>query len=498
MQQSTSSQITIDLKSDDVYLETFLIDGKNLNKKGWKVSYDNPQDFDNRVKASLGHPLVLYEKTFRDGIKAWDHPVSETGSVTDDIEYQKPYIIGKSVYNKKIKDGLWHSSYKIIHEGAKRFLKSVKESAVELFTSPYIARNVFDDKQNIKSWAIVHNAIVSDPANGKQLAKVSEICEGDAGSTCSGLFTSETASSSSYYNNLPSCGYCLGDSLKEYLHNKKVTSHSLKSENASNIMFDNQQAITSTTGEQQTSNTNPTGTTTNNSDITQQQQTTNPIGKNDVNANASDEQQDNDPQKTIAELTEKLKALETEKQGSNDNTNNYNNDLDQQTKKQESRIANLEKQLVIKDRTSNIEKMLMQAIGMYTNENTGSINEKEYNADLDRLVKKNYDVEDIQELIQAKFVLHQQAKGKLASNNNNNPNKKVGNKASNISPDYDVTSQVSETASSPYTQMNGTDSYTHDNNSVMSQPFVNILNNLSDERFQLRSKFAAKEEGGLI
>ncbi|MDN5845512.1 MAG: hypothetical protein L0H53_04470 [Candidatus Nitrosocosmicus sp.] len=483
----SSSNIIYDSKTDDVFVETFLIDGNHLNDKGWKVSYDNPGDFDNRVKASLGHPLVLYEKKYSDGIKAWDHPISETGSVTDDIEFQKPYIIGKSVHNKKIRDGLWHSSYKIIHEGAKRFLKSIKESAIDLFTSPYVERDVFDDRQNIRNWSIVHNAIVSTPANGKQLAKVTDICEGDAGSTCAGLFTNSTSETASYYDNLPGCGYCLGDSLKQY-----VTSHSSKGENASNIMSDgNQQsAVTSTAiqGQGQTSspNNNTNAEINNNTQQLLQQ------------SEHAPPQEQNDTQKTIAELQDKIKQLEAEKQQSQPAAVAGQTEQDPAvTKKYESRISNLEKQLALKDRTSNIEKMLMQAISMYTDDSTGSINEKEYNADLDRLVQKNYDVEDIQELIQAKFVLHQQATGKLTNNNNpdSSNNSKVGNKASNTSPDYDITSQVSETASTNYTQMNGTDSYTQDNSAVMSQPFVNILNNLSNERFQLRSKFA---KGGLV
>lgn len=361
---SSSSQITIDSKSDDVYLETFLIDGTRLNQKGWKVSYDDPNDFDNRVKASLGHALVLYQKTLPNGLKIWDHPVSETGSVQQDIEYQKPYVIGKSVHNKKIREGLWHSSYKIIHEGAKRFLKSIKESSVNLFTSPYIARNVAEDRQNIRNWAIVHNAIVSDPANDKQLAKVESICEGDAQSTCSGLFASQTTPDDRDRNTASNCGYCLGDSLKDY-----VTSHSFKSETSSNIMSESQNtanagAQTSTTTSNNNNNKTPNTqiNSSNNGQVLEQQQQQQQQGQ---------DQQQNDSEKTIAELKERIKQLEGDKQqGQAEQPTKQDNDVDPVTKKYESRISKLEKQLALKDRTSNVEKMLMQAIGMYTDDTT--------------------------------------------------------------------------------------------------------------------------------
>lgn len=458
--------------NDDVYVECFLIDGTHLNDKGWKVSFDDPQSFDNTVQRSLGHPLVLYEKILPDGKKIWDHPVSETGSVEDDIEFQKPYIIGKAVHNKKVRDGLWHTTYKIINEAAKRFLKTIKERSVSLFTSPHIVRPVLEDRKNIKTWAVVHNAIVSSPANGKQLAKVASICEGDPKSSCASLF----ASMDTPDRLLPKCGYCLGNSLKEY-----VTSHSLKTENSSSMSENSQgQQSTSSVGVSngQTSpignnpnavnNDNRNGTQTILNQTQQQQQ-----GQQHQAGGTAEN--NGDAQQTIAELKARIKELESQ---------SSNNEI---VKNNETRIANLEKELALTKRTAAVEKLLTQAIALYTDDN-GAINEKEYNADLKKLVDSNHNLEEIQELIQAKYVIHQDAKRKL-----------TGNKASNTSPDYDsvVTSQVSESASIHYTEMNGSSSSetktesasTINNASKGSQEFVNVLNHLNTERLALRSKF---------
>lgn len=470
----------MDSKTGDVFLEAFLIDATHLNDKGWKVSYDDPVSYDNTVQRSLGHPLVLYERTIN-GHKIWDHPVSESGSVEEDIEFQKPYIIGKAVHNKKVRDGLWHTTYKIIHEGAKRFLKGVKESAISLFTSPHIVRPVLEDRKNIKRWGVIHNAIVSNPANGKQLAKVASICEGDPNSACASLF----ASMDTPDDKLPKCSYCLGDSLKEYLAN--VTSHSLKTESSSNMSDNSQGQSTGQAGNngQTGSSNNPTN---NNPSINDNGNGTQTIVKSpgpNQQSNQNNQQQeaggnDDSQQKTIEALKTEIEQLKSQ---------NSNNDA---AKNQETRIANLEKELALSKRTGSIEKLLTQAISLYTDD-SGSVNEKEYNADLKKLVESNHNIEEIQELIQAKFVLNQHAKGKL-----------TGNKASNTSPDFDsVTSQVSESASIHYTEMDGSNSNQQSSttttesasitslNKKFSQNYVNVLNHLNSERLALRSRFSS-------
>jgi hypothetical protein len=457
------SQITIDNNTGDVFLEAFLIDATHLNDKGWKVSYDDPVSFDDTVKRSLGHPLVLYEKILpKTGQKVWTHPVSETGDVYDDIEFQKPYIIGKSVHNKKVRDGLWHSTYKIIHEGAKRFLKGVKENSVGLFTSPHIVRPVLEDRQNIKTWGVIHNAIVSLPANGKQLAKVASICEGDAAGACSSLFASMDTSETK-------CGYCLGDSLKEY-----VTSQFLKTE-SSNSMSESSQgqstANTDNNGQTGASNSNPNITNDggNNQQQLLQQQQQQHAGQGQGQGNDAESSQ-----KTIAALEEKIKQLESQ-------NNSQNSNADAITKA-EKRIGDLEKELALNKRTGSIEKLLTQAIGLYTDDNSGVVDEKKYNADLKKLVESNHNLEEIQELIQAQFVLNQHAKGKL-----------TGNKASSDSVDEDqkFSSQVTESASMPmYTEMNAKGEHSSVSGNKQSQNYVNVLNHINNERLSFRSRFS--------
>lgn len=476
--QQQQSQITIDDKTGDVYLEAFLIDALSLNDKGWKVSYDDPDSFDSIVQKSIGHPLVLYEKQLSNGVKVWTHPVSESGDVFDDIEFQKPFVVGKAVHNKKVRDGLWHTTYKIINEGAKRFLKGVKERSISLFTSPHIVRPVLEDRQNIKNWGVIHNAIVSKPANDKQLARVASICEGSPQSACASLFASMDTpdKDGNTKTNGPNCGYCLGDSLKEYI---QVTSHSLKTESSSS-MSDNssgqgQQQATGNNGQAaSTSNNNPainndngngTQTIINQSPSGQQQQQQQQLQQQEGLGN------NDEAQKTIASLRAEIEQLKS--QNSNIDT----------TKNQEKRIANLEKELALTKRTASVEKLLTQAIVLYTDDN-GAINEKEYDTDLKKLVDSNHNLDEIQELIQARFVLHQNAKGKL-----------TGNKASSDSIDEDqkgFSSQVTESASSTYTEMNaiGASTATKSLESKLSQGWVNVLNHLNNERLYSKSRLS--------
>lgn len=464
MSYQQQSQITIDNNTGDVYLEAFLIDALTLNDKGWKVSYDDPVSFDDTVKRSLGHPLVLYEKVLpKTGQKVWTHPVSETGDVYDDIEFQKPYIIGKSVHNKKVGDGLWHSTYKIIHEGAKRFLKGVKESSVGLFTSPHIVRPVLEDRQNIKTWGVIHNAIVSLPANGKQLAKVASICEGDAAGACSSLFASMDTP-----EKIPKCSYCLGDSLKEY-----VTSQFLKTESSNSMSESSQGQFTTNTGNNgQTGASNSNPNITNDGGNNQQQQL---LQQQQQHAGQGQGNDAESSQKTIAALEEKIKQLESQNNSQNSNTDAIT--------KAEKRIGDLEKELALNKRTGSIEKLLTQAIGLYTDDNSGVVDEKKYNADLKKLVESNHNLEEIQELIQAQFVLNQHAKGKL-----------TGNKASSDSVDEDqkFSSQVTESASSRYTEMNarGEHSSITETENKLSQNYVNVLNHINNERLSFRSRFS--------
>lgn len=87
-------EIAIKQEGNDVFVETFLISVVDMNNKGWKVSFDNPSDFDKRVLASKNRPLTLYQTEYQ-GKKIWDHPIAprgesaSSGSIQDDIEFQK-------------------------------------------------------------------------------------------------------------------------------------------------------------------------------------------------------------------------------------------------------------------------------------------------------------------------------------------------------------------------------------------------------------------------
>ena len=171
---------------DRVFVETFLIDAVSTpNKKGWRVSYDNPEDFDSRVLASKNHPLVLYQTPHptKDGEMIFDHPVAPITSleaaadpIRATLEFQKKYTIGHARHFKKVKDGIWHAVYEITNKKAQKFFQKAKEKGVKLYTSPHIVRpSTEPDRTNIKEWALIHNAIVSNPAHNEAIASIKDV-----------------------------------------------------------------------------------------------------------------------------------------------------------------------------------------------------------------------------------------------------------------------------------------------------------------------------------
>ncbi len=149
-----------------LFLETYLID-TTVTKKGKKV---NEQTIDSNVLASRGHPLTLYPKQ-RDDKWIWDHPVIETNSLSDNIELQKKYTIGHEIRMKKVKDGYWNAVYEITDEGAKKLFKEYDGKTIPFYTSTGIIHSSTEDPLDIKNWKIIHNAIVSEPANGFEKAQ---------------------------------------------------------------------------------------------------------------------------------------------------------------------------------------------------------------------------------------------------------------------------------------------------------------------------------------
>lgn len=202
------ANIHYDSDTGDVYLETYLIDALGPNKKGWGIS---PAAVKDRAMASVNHPLTFYRKG-----DIFDHPVAEYGS--DHVfnrSVDRKYAAGYAARIKEVADHIFNAVYKITNKDAKRFLLKLLTDgnrSIPLFTSPGILRNVAagDDRANIKDFTIVHNAIVSHPANDEAKAQIKEVCHAaTANGNCSHLFASMSHSEE--------CPYCMAGAFDYYL-----------------------------------------------------------------------------------------------------------------------------------------------------------------------------------------------------------------------------------------------------------------------------------------
>lgn len=419
---------------DRVFVETFLIDAVGPpNKKGWRVSHDDPEDFDSRVQASKNHPLVLYQAPHptKDGEMIFDHPVAPITSleaaadpIRATIEFQKKYTIGYARHFKKVKDGIWHAVYEITNNKAKRFFQKAKEKGVKLFTSPHIVRpSTEPDRTNIHEWALIHNAIVSNPAHNETIASIKDVKAVSAKYPLdfSSLFASLDTPDSDDDTYELDAEYLLD------IYTNQVTSHGNNNENLTNMAESasiNAAVNTPQQQQQQANLTSPQVSTvtttipgTNQEHITQIPAYSGPQEVSQQNAENQQQQDKQQEQKQEESQLEQLRAqLQAEKQAREQLEQKYAQDT----------------------RKAQIEKLFAPIVGqLYGDPKTGLLNEKEYNTEITRLLKSNHNYDEISEILQARYVLAQYNAAKSAP------------KAEKAS----FTSQESESASFPYTKM---------------------------------------------
>lgn len=417
---------------EDVFVETFLIDAvSSVNKKGWRVSYDNPEDFDRRVQESRNHPLVLFQTKGSRGELIYDHPVAPITSleaaadpVRANIEFQKKYTVGNAVSFKKVKNGIWNAVYKITNKQAKKFFLAAKKKGITLFTSPYIVRPADEpDRQNIHEWALIHNAIVSQPAtNDRQIASVKDVVLGDT-PNLSSLFASLTTEDD------PEPGFSMEKALEDYIF---VTSHdSSDSQNKDMVESASENA------------TNQQVQTTLLPQITQQQQQQQQLPQPIENQTYTYQNGQWIPVEQQQQQQQQPPTNKEEPSTKEEDTTTVNNE----TKTLQKQILALQKQneelqakYAYDTRYGQVERILAPIIkDVYTDAKTGEINEKEYKADVTKWTKGAYTLDEVQELAEARFMRANWPKLQAQA-------AKGGERAS-------VTSQVDETASFPYTAM---------------------------------------------
>jgi hypothetical protein len=404
--------------SEKVFVETFLIDAVSApNKKGWRVSYDNPADFDRRVQDSKNHPLVLFQTPHptKDGEMIFDHPVAPITSLEAaadplraTIEFQKKYTIGYARHFKKVKDGVWHAVYEIVNPKAKKFFKNAKEKGLKLFTSPHIVRPTAEnDRTNIKEWALIHNAIVSNPAHNEAIASIKKIASVVARKAIdfSSLFASmdtPDAEEDTYTELLNA------DELLELVtsHHNNEASNLIMPEIASTAAMGVNPSITAT----ESINTVP-----------------------DVAKTPMEHVDSVNLKSTITSLSNEPDNKPKDEQKTQEE-NKQEQEKDARIAELQARLKDIETKYAQDQRKSSVEKIFAPVVSqLFVDAKTGILDEKAYNAEVKKYANSNLSYEEIQEIIEAKFIKAQAASFKQE-------------RAS-------LTSQVNEMASIPYTKM---------------------------------------------
>ena len=404
---------------DRVFVETFLIDAVSTpNKKGWRVSYDNPEDFDSRVLASKNHPLVLYQTPHptKDGEMIFDHPVAPITSleaaadpIRATLEFQKKYTIGHARHFKKVKDGIWHAVYEITNKKAQKFFQKAKEKGVKLYTSPHIVRpSTEPDRTNIKEWALIHNAIVSNPAHNEAIASIKDVKAVSARYPLdfNQLFASmDTPDTDDSHHQELDAEYLLD------IYTNQVTSHGNNIEQVTNMAETASNNNNAANQSQQQQLSAPTQQPQQGSTVITQ----NPgqPGEHIATIPASQLPQDvtNAPAATENNNQQQAQQEEKEQQEKSSELDTLKAQIDQLTKQNQD----LQQKYAQDTRKAQIEKLFAPVTSqLYADPKTGLLNEKEYNQEIARLVKSNHNYDEIGELIQARYVLAQYNAAKTA------------------------------------------------------------------------------------
>jgi len=411
----------ISSQDNRLFLETYLID-TTVTKKGKKV---NDQSIDSNVLASRGHPLTLYPKQ-RENTWIWDHPVIETNSLSDNIELQKKYTIGHEIRMKKVKDGYWNAVYEIIDEGAKKLFKEYDGKTIPFYTSTGIIHSSVEDPLDIKNWKIIHNAIVSEPANGFEKAQAVDMCSGTE-LACQSILTA------SANTQIP---FCVTAALGNYIS-------SLASFTGSSLHYTMSSETTAQVSQGQTDvksaiNYNPGFTNTNAQTGTGSipaSLTPSMPDTSNVKQDAKTEQKEEVDYKALADqLKSELKQLKTEKeQKDNDN------------KTITERLASLERENSRNARKKPVFALLQQFPEAFPDVKTGHVNQQEYSKTVLEWIDKGYDDKTIQELLEAKVI---KVKNVLQSKSNEQQLKQVYSSVTTPDVSYQSTQMTTASVSS--------------------------------------------------
>ena len=407
-----------------LYLETYLID-TSVTKKSKKV---NETTIDNNVLKSRGHALTLYPRQHDKNNWIWDHPVIETNSLTDNLELQKKYTIGHEIKIKKVKDGYWNAVYEITDAGAKKLLGQYEGKTIPFYTSTGIIHNSSENPLDIKDWRIIHNAIVSQPANGFEKAAMVDMCSGTE-QTCQAILTA------SITHDIP---FCTNAALQNYISSLASLSGSFPYYTMSSETPTAQVSQGNTEAKSGAITYNPGFTDVNAQTgigtIPNSLTPSNPPAQYTQKQEQKAEEKAEVDYKSLADqLKSELKQLKSEKEAK-----------ETENKTVTERLANLERENSRNSRKSQVLTILQQYPEAFHDVTSGQINQQEYSKTVLEWIDKGYDDKTIQELLEAKVI---KVKSVLAQSKSNDQLKQVYSSMTTPDNGYQTTTMTTASTS---------------------------------------------------
>lgn len=417
-----------DDNTGDVLIRLFLIQNEYINKQDWLVG---PNNFDRNVQRSTGHDLVMYPVTLKDGRQILDHPEYKTATaseINDSLANQQKYSIGKAVLNKKYSPSKYHAIYRITDpDAAKWFIENSDDQGnlkVPIFTSPGI---LYTDKTKYgwENWIITHNAIVTKPANKEIDAGFFKSCVGDLNTTCQAIAASALTPCMLEGAKIPPALVVDGTNIVPGLLNTLfIENTSQESNQQKNIIMSNQGS--NSTDQSSTGTMDLNALIGNNANLN--------LDANQLKQLAADLKVPEQLVTSFVDYRTKYNDL-LKKQNSNDGNGDNNNDGQNKTVEDNNQqkkpipqengesepnnnkeVSAMKAELELIKRENAIQKMLPTVL--YEKQ-------EDYDKDLEKYVKSNYNLSDLKEIIGVKiekFNLDAEKKAlKAGANQGNNP-----------------------------------------------------------------------------
>jgi hypothetical protein len=427
----------VDPESKKVFLKLFVFNS-DYTKEGWR---GNPEYIPENIKMSLGHPLAIAS----DYRYIFAHPGSQHFSYEQNENFQRPFIIGKSIkMTEKDTNGDFFNIYEITDPIASDFFREIagkEEIPIPFFSSPQVVYGNTEDETNIKRFKIQHNILTDSPQFGES-AKMESICFGES-DQCLPILAKQAGSQ--FELESIKCNFCIIDRLAEIFKNNiktiQYSSNQFLNENNKNMSINESNNQSQNANDTNNTNTNQgqpiksttttetgTGTTTENKNQNQEgykidMNEINELIKKNINEFLGDKKQketvptiegkSNDSKTTIATTTTTTgtgtAGTEEKKEES------LKAEIPEELQKRITELENKNKVYEEKINRDNVANLLLdyfRSNHAFTN-NKGELDETRFTKALDYWSKSGKQTDEIKEIIEMANLMYAPTQNKI-------------------------------------------------------------------------------------